>query len=96
MIVSFGLIVTLTKHIAEFRDKNKKKIGSLVGWIVKIRVLTYGFFMLIFALFMKKLTVVFLKDASLSYLMLPALFEIFANFFGFISFIMSNIAGPQA
>jgi len=88
--LSFGLVVTLTKYIAEFRAKNKKKIGPLTRWIIKIRFITYLIFFSFFLIFINRITLFFLDDVSLKYMMLSTLFIVFANFFGIFPFMVQG------
>jgi len=89
-LINLGLVFTATKYIAEFRGRDKKKIGPLVRWIFKFRIIAYIISMLLFVLFIKDITLFFLHDISLSYLMIPALFVIFTNFFGILPFMIQG------
>lgn len=84
LIIDLGVNVTLTKYIAEFRNKEKGKIGYLVKWFLKIKVLSYISLAFLFLIFREQVIALFLKDVSLSYLIIPgillAVFTIFSTF----------------
>jgi len=77
-LIEFGAGATLTKYIAEFSDD---RINYLVGWFLKLRVILYLFLLGSIFIFREQITTYFLKDASLSYLILPGLLFGFFVFF---------------
>jgi len=88
LIIELGIGVTLTKYIAEFRSRNKEKIGYIVKWFLKLRILSYLVLMFLIFLFKEELSLIFLKDASLSYLIITGIFLVGLSFFNFFSFVV--------
>lgn len=68
-LIEFGAGATLAKYIAEY-GKDKGKINSLIKWFLKFRVVTY-FVLILVMLFLKdQIAFYFLKNVSLSNLVL--------------------------
>ena len=87
-IIDFGINSTLTKYAAEL---GKNRIKNLVKWLLKIKILSYVF--LIAAIFILKdyLALYFLKDVSLSYLIIAGIFFAALSFFSTFSFIILGL-----
>ncbi|MBD3155864.1 MAG: oligosaccharide flippase family protein [Candidatus Aenigmarchaeota archaeon] len=83
-LISFGIPITLTKYIAQFRVKDKKKIGYMTRWFLNIRLISFSALFLILLVFLKPITVYFLHDPSLSNLILAGFPLVFATIFGFL------------
>jgi O-antigen/teichoic acid export membrane protein len=81
-LIDFGMSLTLTKYIAEFRMKDKKKIGHMIRWFLKIRVVSFLVLLGFLFFFKDQLTVYFLHDGSLSYMMIAGLFILGAGLSG--------------
>ena len=77
-LIEFGAGTTLTKYIAEFSDD---RIPYMVRWFLKLRVVLYLFLLGFIFFFREQIAIYFLKDASLSYLILPGLLFGFFVFF---------------
>jgi O-antigen/teichoic acid export membrane protein len=77
-LIEFGAGTTLTKYIAEFSDE---RIHYMVRWFLKLRVILYLFLLGFVFIFREQIAIHFLKDASLSYLILPGLLFGFFVFF---------------
>lgn len=87
-IIDFGINSTLTKYAAEL---GKNRIKNLVKWLLKIKILSYVF--LIAAIFILRdyLALYFLKDDSLSYLIIAGIFFVALSFFSTFSFIILGL-----
>ena len=81
-LVDFGASATLTKYIAEFlAKKEERKINYLVRFFFSVKVTASFVVGGLAYLFRSEIAVVFLKDASLAYLVLPgAVLAVFAVF----------------
>jgi O-antigen/teichoic acid export membrane protein len=78
-LIEFGAGTTLTKYIAEFSDE---RINYLLRWFLKLRIALYLCLFGIIFTFRGQIAIYFLKDASMSYLVLPGLLFVFFVFFG--------------
>ena len=87
-LVGFGMQSTLPKYIAEFKTKNKKKIGHLVNWFLKIRGIGFLIIGILIFLMRDKIALYLLHDVSLSYLIFPALAFLVASFFQMFIYIV--------
>jgi O-antigen/teichoic acid export membrane protein len=89
MLIDFGINATLTKYVAEL--KSKEKIGYLIKWFLKIKLLSYVFLIAVLFLVKDYIAFYFLKDASLSYLILAGIFLAASNFFFSFSSIVLGL-----
>jgi len=84
LVVDLGINFTLTKYIAEFGSKKKGQIGYMIKWFLKIKFFSYLSLAVLFLIFREEIAVLFLKNASLSYLIIPGIlltvFTIFTSF----------------
>jgi len=87
LLIELGINATLTKYIAEF-GKKKEKIGYLVKNFIKLKVLTYVLLIVLTLVFKDELSLYLLKDASMSYLLLPAILLMALSFFSIFQFIV--------
>jgi len=90
LLIEFGINVSLTKYISEFGSKNKEKIGYLVSWFLKLKIISYLILILIIFLLREQISIVFLKDASLSYLITAGILLISLTFFGVFQSIVQG------
>ncbi len=81
IMTDVGINFTLTKYIAEFRNRKKEKIGYMVKWFLKIKFLVYIILVILFLIFRNEIAILFLKDVSLSYLIIPGILLTFFTFF---------------
>jgi len=86
ILIDFGVNVSLTKYIAEFREK--RKIGFLVKWFLKLKILSYLVLVILIFFFREQISSVFLKDPSLSYLIFPGVLLASLTFFSVFEFII--------
>jgi len=86
MLIDFGVNASLTKYIAELRSKGK--IGYMIKWFLKIKILSYIFLIAVLFLVKDYIALYFLKNASLNYLILAGIFLAASNFFSTFSFIV--------
>ena len=89
-LIDFGTGITLTKYIAEFRVRNKKKIGYMTRWFLKLRIISFGIVLLVLFLFRDSLAIYFLHDISLKYLAFSGLFVIGVGFFSVFSWMVKG------
>ncbi len=89
-LMDLGTGITLTKYIAEFRGKNKKKIVCMTRWFLKLRIVIFSSVLLFLFLFRHGLVFYFLHDVSLNYLIFPALFVIGVSFFSVFSWMVKG------
>jgi O-antigen/teichoic acid export membrane protein len=82
-IIEFGIGMSLTKYIAEFRS-NRKKIGYLIKWFLKLKVFSYLILISLFFLFRNQISFLFFKDSSLIF---PGILLMGLSFFGVFQFI---------
>jgi stage V sporulation protein B len=80
-LADLGFSTTLPKYIAEFRAKNKRKIGYMVRSFLKIRIINFLVLLSLLFLLRDQITIYFLHDPALSYLVLAGLFVVGSNFF---------------
>ncbi|NIO45027.1 MAG: oligosaccharide flippase family protein [Candidatus Aenigmarchaeota archaeon] len=90
LLIEFGVNASLTKYISEFGSKNKEKIGYLVNWFLKLKVATYLILIIIIFLLREQISIIFLKDPSLSYLISAGILLISLTFFGAFQFIVQG------
>jgi len=83
-LIDLGMSVTFQKYIAEFRMKDKKKIGYMVRWFLKIRIVSFLVLLGFLFIFNNQLAVYFLHDGSLSYLMIAGLLILTTSFFSIL------------
>lgn len=91
-LIDFGMTLTLTKFVAEFRAKNKKKISYLIWSFFKIRIAIYAIVLVGIFLFKSQIATHFLHDPSLSYLVIPLIFLIGI---GFLSVLPAIVTGYE-
>jgi O-antigen/teichoic acid export membrane protein len=70
----------MVKYIAEF-GKSKEKIGYLIKWFLKLRIIGYLFLIALTFLLREQISILFLKDASFSYLILAGILLLATSFF---------------
>lgn len=87
LIADLGINASLTKYIAEF-GKESKKTKHLINWFLKIKLLSYIFLIIVIFLLKDSIALYFLKDASLSYLIVASIFLIAFSFFSTFSSIV--------
>jgi O-antigen/teichoic acid export membrane protein len=80
LLIGFGTDVSMTKYIAEF-GKNKEKIGYLIKWFLKLRIVGYLFLIALTVMFREQISLLFLKDPSFGYLILAGIFLATLSFF---------------
>jgi O-antigen/teichoic acid export membrane protein len=85
MLIEFGAGVTIVKYTAEFVN-SKKKLNHLINWILKLRTVLFLVLLALMFIFRNQISTYLLKDASLSYLVIPGIliaglffFEIFKS-----------------
>jgi O-antigen/teichoic acid export membrane protein len=83
VMIEFGISVSLTKYIAEFRS-NGKRIGYLIRWFLKLRVFSYLILIFLIFMFREQITFLFFKDSSLIF---PGILLIGLSFFNVFQFI---------
>jgi O-antigen/teichoic acid export membrane protein len=88
VLIELGINVSLTKYIAEFKNKNNEKIGHMIRWFLKLKIFSYSVLIALIAIFWEQITLFFLKDASLSYLMLPGILLASITFFSVFQYIV--------
>lgn len=86
VLIEFGINVTLTKYIAEFREK--EKIGFMVKRFLKLKILSYLVLIILIFFFKEQISSIFLKDPSLSYLIFPGILLASLTFFSVFEFII--------
>lgn len=86
-LVDLGINASLTKYIAEFGNESGKS-RFLIRWFLKIKLLSYIFIIIVIFLLKDSIALYFLKDASLSNLVLAGIFLIAFNFFASFSSII--------
>jgi len=86
LLLDLGISMTLTKYIAEYNRRKKERIGFLVRYFMKIKTIALTALVLCILLFREHIAIIFLNDASLSYLVIPGallsilcFFNIFQN-----------------
>jgi len=89
-LINFGVQATLPKYIAEFKAKNKKKIGHLVLWFLKTRLIGFLILGILIFLFRYQIAIYFFHDTALSYLILPGLIYFFSLFFAILPLIVQG------
>jgi O-antigen/teichoic acid export membrane protein len=87
-LIGFGINFTLVKYVAEFNFTDKNKIGHLIKWFLKLRIIS--FIILITAVFAFRdfITSYFIKDIYLNYLIIPGLLLIVGSFFTIVNQIV--------
>jgi len=86
LLIELGTNSSLTKYISEF-GKEKEKIGYLIKWFLKLKFFAYLVLILLIFIFREQLSLLFLKDASLSYLILSGILLMGLSFFNTFQFI---------
>jgi len=87
-LIDLGGILTLTKYIAEFRIRNKKRIGYLVWWFLRLKVMAFLVVFFTMLMFRNQIALYFLHDASLNYLIFSLLFVLFASLFNILNAVV--------
>ncbi len=90
LLIEFGVNASLTKYISEFGSRNKEKIGYLVNWLLKLKIISYLVLIIIIFLLREQISIIFLKDASLTYLISAGILLISLTFFGVFQFIVQG------
>ena len=88
ILIDFGASSTMTKYISQFKSRSKEKIGYLINWFLKIRILSYAVLIILILVFNEQIALMFLKDASLSYLLLPGVLMLATSFFIVFQYIV--------
>jgi O-antigen/teichoic acid export membrane protein len=88
ILIDFGASSTMTKYISEFKGRSKEKIGYLINWFLKIRILSFSVLIAVILIFNEQISLLFLKDASLSYLLLPGVLILSMSFFTVFQYIV--------
>ncbi|MFH1229169.1 MAG: oligosaccharide flippase family protein [Candidatus Aenigmatarchaeota archaeon] len=87
VIVDFGINSSLTKYISEL-GRDPQKSSHIIRWFMRIKILAWSAFALILFMMKDYIAIYFLKDASLSYLILAGIalmtFNISSSFFSSI------------
>ena len=92
-LVDFGATPTLTKYIAEFKARKEDgKINQLIRFFLKVKVFSLIAMLSLILLFKDVFANIFLKDPSLSYLIMPGLV---LSFFVLFELSKPAIAGFQ-
>lgn len=73
VLIEFGAGVTIVKYTAEL-IKHKKKVNYLIGWILKLRVISYSVLLISMFILKDQIAIHLLKDISLSSLVIPGIF----------------------
>lgn len=89
-MISFGAHAALPKYISEFSAKNKKKIGHLVLWFVKTRLISFLILGILIFLFRYQISMYFFHNTTLAYLIIPGLIYFFSMFFAILPFIVQG------
>ena len=92
ILIELGIGASLTKYIAEFGSRGKEKVGYLAKWFLKLKIYSYLVLMLLIFIFNEQISLIFLKDASLSYLILSGILLMGLSFF---SVFQSIVLGFQ-
>ncbi len=90
MLIEFGVNASLTKYISEFGSKNKEKIGYLVNWFLKLKITSYLVLILIIFLLREQISIIFLKDTSLTYIISAGILLVSLTFFSVFQFIVQG------
>jgi len=90
LLIEFGVNASLTKYISEFGSKNKERIGYLVSWFLKLKMISYLVLILVIFLLREQISMIFLKDASLTYLISAGILLISLTFFSVFQFIIQG------
>ncbi len=73
LLIEFGISVSLTKYISEFKSRSREKLGYLIKRFLEIRILIYSLSIAIILLLNEQIAVTFLGESSLSYLILAGI-----------------------
>ncbi len=90
LLIEFGVNASLTKYISEFGSKNKEKIGYLVNWFLKLKITSYLVLILIIFLLREQISIIFLKDTSLTYIISAGILLVSLTFFSVFQFIVQG------
>jgi O-antigen/teichoic acid export membrane protein len=88
ILIDFGANYTMTKYISEFKRRSREKIGYMIRWFLKLRIFSYSIMIILILLLNEQITLVFLKDASLSYLIFAGVLMAAMPFFMIFQFIV--------
>ena len=88
ILIDFGANYTMTKYISEFRSRSSEKIGYMIKWFLKIRIFSYSLLIAFVLVFNEQLALLFLKDASLGYLVFSGVLMTAMSFFVIFQFIV--------
>jgi O-antigen/teichoic acid export membrane protein len=83
VVIEFGVGMTLTKYIAEFRD-DKEKIGYLIRWFLKLKVFSYLILLFLIFILKEQIASFIFRDVSLIF---PGIILIGLSFFNVFQFI---------
>jgi len=88
VLIELGINVSLVKYIAQFKSRNKEKVGYLIKWFLKLKVFSYSILIAFILIFREQIALFFLKDISLSYLVLAGTLLAAMTFFSVFQFIV--------
>lgn len=88
LLIDLGANATIIKYTAEFSVKANRKIPGLIRSFLKIRVASYFILLLTIFLLKDQIAFYFLKDASLSYWVIPSALIIGLSFFNIFNYII--------
>jgi len=88
VLIELGINVSLVKYIAQFKSRNKEKVGYLIKWFLKLKVFSYSILIAFILIFREQIALFFLKDISLSYLVLAGTLLAAMTFFIVFQFIV--------
>ncbi|MFH0929165.1 MAG: oligosaccharide flippase family protein [Candidatus Aenigmatarchaeota archaeon] len=84
LIMDLGVNITLTKYISQFKKRSSEKIGYLISYFLKIKLVSYAVLVVSVIVLKDQIALLFLNDVSLSYLIFPG--AILSALFFFNSF----------
>lgn len=84
LLMDLGINMTLTKYISQFRKRSKEKIGYLISYFLRIKIVSYAILVVSILLLKDQIALLFLNNVNLSYLVLPG--ALLSGFFFFNTF----------
>jgi O-antigen/teichoic acid export membrane protein len=88
LLIDFGISVSMTKYISELKKRSRKKVSYLVKYFLKIRIVSLIALTASIVLLRQQLSVMFLNDAILSYLIFPGAIVSALFFFNIFQYIV--------
>lgn len=89
-LANLGIQAALPKYIAEFRVRNKERIGHFVMWFVKIRLIIFLVLGLLLFLLSSKISLYLFSTEQYSNLVLAGLLIFFALYFAMFPYIVQG------